>query len=391
MKTIRRVSVAAVVLAAMATAGLAKAADESAAKTEPVLKAIPDNALGFLLVKDLAKTDKALARIGTLVQSPIPSVLELFKQQVGIQGGLDEHGSAALALLPDNDTDNGPPSIVPIVFLPVSDYAKFIAPLRPDDAKADIAGVTIAGQPMVVGHKGSFALFARVDQKEQLVKAIASNSGIDSVVGSFDDWMRHHQISLIVTPRGTKLALPAIATKMKQIRSILPASPTNGKTAQIEAAFKMYDTVLSKAADEIEAFGIGIRVDDRSDVSIDSHTTFLAGGSWAAAFKGLKPATEKPFADLPSGSLIGAFEGAVPKKWSKGLGSFGWEYVFQMEQFNGADKLNDDQRKKLKNAGSTMMRGVSSMSILMTTPKSGQTLYDGLIGLMKVEDSEQFL
>lgn len=385
--------VAAILLAAIATAQISWAADPSpSTEADSVLKAIPDNALGFLVIKDLANADKAISKLGEVVQAPIPSQLELWKQRAGIQDGLDENGSAAIALVPENDSDNAKPEPVPIVLMPVSDYAKFIAQLQPGDAKAAITSVTIAGRPLcVVGQKGSFAVFALSENKDQLEKAIASTAGVDAAVESFEPWIRHHQVSLVATPRGTKFVLQVATAGLKQFRGMMAAMPKSGDGAQLEATLNMYDTLLADAADEIEAFGIGLRLDGQSNLSIDSHTTFLAGGSWAAAFKGVKPAAQKPFADLPSGALVLAFEGIVPKKLTKDLGSFGWNYLLQMEQFNGTDKLTDEQLKKVKEAGSTMMRGISYMSMVMAAPKTGQAIYDGMNGRMKVDDSKKFI
>ncbi len=71
------------------------AADNAGAKS--LLKAIPDNALGFVVVHNLSHADAAISRLGSAMQMPIPGVLTILKMQLGIQQGLDESGSAGIA------------------------------------------------------------------------------------------------------------------------------------------------------------------------------------------------------------------------------------------------------------------------------------------------------
>ena len=248
MKTAQRLTTAAIFFTALALATPVRA--QTGPASEPVLKAIPDDALGFVLINHLDQTDKAISKLAATAQAPVPGVLSLFKLQAGIQEGLDENGSAAVALLPGSD---GKP--LPVALFPVTDYKKFIAQFHPNDAAAETTGVSIAGHALIAGHKGSFALFTLPDQKERLAKMIASTEGVDTLVESVEPWIGRHQISLVATPTGSKMLFQAGAAAIKQFGPALANLQGKKQSAQIAAAFKMYSELFTKASEEADAFG----------------------------------------------------------------------------------------------------------------------------------------
>ena len=160
-----------------------------------------------------------------------------------------------------------------VVFLSVTDYKKFIAQFKPDDAAAETTGVMIAGHAMVVGHKDSFAVFTLPDHQAQLAKVIASNKGVDSLLGSFEPWIGRHQVSIVATPTGTKMALQAASAGLNQAKAAMARLQTAQETAQFNSILQAYQTIIAKAGGEMQMFGVGLRLDDGSNLSIDSHTT----------------------------------------------------------------------------------------------------------------------
>jgi hypothetical protein len=356
-----------------------------------VLRAIPDDALWFVLVKNLGQTDTSLSKLGVVVKVPVPSVLSLLKLQAGIQEGLDASGSAAIAMLPDNEAQTGKSAFVPMVLIPVTDYKKFIGQLQPHDATAETTGVTISGHALVAGHKGSFAVFALPNNKERLAKALATTKGVDSLMESFEPWIGEHQISLIVTPSGSKMAMQAALAELKQFGAPMAAVQSAPQRAQVQMALKMYDRILSKASQEVDAFGVGVKLDENSNLSIDSHTTFVAGGSWAAAFQELKPSKENRFAGLGAAPFIFAAEGVWPDGWGKSLAAFSAGSFNQMLQASGGGELDKRQQEKYAEATESIMKGLRSASFAMKPTKPGEPLYDGVVALMNVDDTKSYL
>jgi hypothetical protein len=398
MKTARRLITTALFFTALLAATSIQAQSNSAPAAEPVLKAIPDDALGFILVKNLGQTDKAIFKLVAMVQAPppnTPSLLSLLKSQAGIQEGLDENGSAAIALLPApaslGFSPQHPTSPYPVVYLPVTDYKKFIAQFQPDDATAETTGVTIAGHALVAGHKDSFAVITLPDHKAQLAKAIASTKGVDSVVESFEPWIGQHQVSFVATPTGSKMLFQQGIAGLKQVRAVMAQLQNAKQSAQVAAAFDMYANILSRMSQEVDAFGVALSVDESNNLSIDSHWAFVPGGAWAAPMKDLKPAAGKPFTGIQATPFVFAGEGVVAEEWAAAMAEFSATWANQMNTASGGEGMTEQQSKEYAEAMRSMMKGIRSMSFVMGSPKTGETLFDGSMGLMKVGDAKSFL
>ncbi|HEX4000547.1 MAG TPA: hypothetical protein VHX65_18505 [Pirellulales bacterium] len=402
MKRTRRLAILAMLFTVLAIAPRAWAQKDAApaasggSASDAVLKAIPDDALGFVVIKDLAQTDKAISKLGAALQAPVPSVLSLFKLQAGIQEGLDENGSAAVAVLPDDaspapESEKATPKPTPAVFFPVTDYKKFIGQFQPDDATAATTGVTIAGHALVAGHKDSFAVFMLPDHKEQLSKVIASQKGIDSLLGSFKPWIGRHQVSLVATPAGSKMLLQAALALLKQAEAAIVQSANAQQAGQLKMGLKIDEQFLAGAAEQVDAFAIGLALDKHSNVSIDSHTSFVAGKSWAAALNDMKSSEGKPFLGLQATPFMFAADMKVPEGLSRGFAAFSADSMDRMNETAGGAALDPQQRKQYIQAMESIMKGSHEVSFVMATPKPGEAMLDGAAAVMRVDDAKGFL
>ena len=93
------------------------------------MKLVPEDALAVVVFNRLDKVDEQIGKLAKETQFPAPTLLPLLKMVTGIQAGLDDKGSAALALMPGDKDDAAP---IGVLFIPVTDYKKFIGPLKPD-------------------------------------------------------------------------------------------------------------------------------------------------------------------------------------------------------------------------------------------------------------------
>ena len=137
-----------VVAVGLVAAGGALAAD--------ALDAIPSTALAVILVNRLEATIGKIEKLSAKVQSPSASLVSLARLQTGIHDGLDEKATAAMAWLPSEEHSLESP--IPIIVLPVTDYAKFVAQFQPENAKGKITQVYVTGKPMLVCQRGDFAV-----------------------------------------------------------------------------------------------------------------------------------------------------------------------------------------------------------------------------------------
>ena len=104
---------------------------------DDLLTVIPGSALGFAAVRHLSGVDAKLLALAQQVGVPAPSPLAIAKMRFGMQEGVDEQGSAAVALF-KAPGENAMPPVAPVILIPVTDYDKFIAQFQPEDAKATV-------------------------------------------------------------------------------------------------------------------------------------------------------------------------------------------------------------------------------------------------------------
>src|SRR4051794_22167514 len=106
-----------VVLAAWLAAAL-PAFGQSAADA---LKLLPDDAVGFVLVKNLSEAAGQAEAVAKRFKAPVPPLLEKAKKELGIDKGLNEKGPLLIALLmPKGD---GEP--IGLGYVPVTSYDDF--------------------------------------------------------------------------------------------------------------------------------------------------------------------------------------------------------------------------------------------------------------------------
>src|SRR5689334_13049891 len=103
----------------------------AAARAEGVLDQVPPDAMGFAVVRNLDNTNDQIQKVMKIFEKVSevhpPAPLAFIKAATGIGEGLNESGDALIALLPG---DAEPMEPKPLLFIPVSDYAKFAASIN---------------------------------------------------------------------------------------------------------------------------------------------------------------------------------------------------------------------------------------------------------------------
>jgi hypothetical protein len=389
MKTVRRMIGTMLVLSiAICFATTVRAADSAGPGSElPVLKLVPEDALGIVLFNHLDKVDEQIGKLAQETQIPSPSLLPLLKMLTGIQVGLDEHGSSVLALMPADAAGAAP---IAVIFVPVSDYRKFVGQLKPDDASAEIAEVSIGGKAHAIAHKGGFAVVVGKANKDMLKKVLSSSRNVTPVIGALAGWMSERAISFVATPSGVKLGVAAARKGLAQMKAVFANS--NEPTMKMTAGnLDFYDSFLQFADKEINQFAIGWHVDIDGGLHIDSRTVFVAGGSWATAAGGVEAPPGDRLTCLPGGPFMLAFDGAMPKSFAKGMLNMSVDMINNMSKTTGGKELTEEQSKQLNGLMEKAMAGVHSMSMVMGPPKPGGSMYSNMAAVMKVTNSSQYM
>ena len=242
-----------------------------------ILDAIPSGALAVVLINRLEATSDKIESLATKVQAPSVSLLLLARVQTGIHDGLDEKGTAALAILPVEDN---PQETVPIVVLPVTDYAKFVAQLQPDDAAEKITQVYVAGKAVLCCQKGNFAVLTTAENESTLEDVLASAKSVGEDLSPLRTWLAEVDAAAVATPTGIKTAGDLLGDNpfMESISGLLEA-----------------------AGDELNLAAIGVRADDSGTVRVTTRLRLQPGGQWAGVASGISASAKGLLSGLPTG------------------------------------------------------------------------------------------
>ena len=130
----------------------------SPAAAPPILNAVPEDAWVVVTLRDLGGLDAKLARlINPLMPMPIRPLL-LLKAQLSMVEGIDESGTAAIALLPGVAGETEPTQVV--MWVPTTDRTKLLAFLSPAPAEEGFEKVELRGQESYAGTHGRFTVLA---------------------------------------------------------------------------------------------------------------------------------------------------------------------------------------------------------------------------------------
>ena len=352
-----------------------------------VLKFVPDDALAVVIVNHLSQADEQVMKLAGEMQIPLPRLLTLVKMQTGIHEGVDDSGSAVLALMPGAEEGSLP---IGVKFVPVTDYQKFVGQFKPADAAAEIVEADIGGQASVIAHKGDFALIAANADRDTLKKVLASTKSISAVFGSLDTWVSGQTMSFVATPTGVKRGISEARKGVAQMKAVL-ANSNDASTKMAAGNLDLYEKLFEATDKELSAFAVGLHVDNDGGLHIDSRAEFVEGGTWAAAAADLAAPSGTRLACLPGGPFMIAFDGAMPKSYSKGMMSMSTDMINNMIKAAGGKELTEEQSKQLDGLMEKSMAGLRSMSIVMGPPKPGESMYSNMAAVMKVNDAHQYM
>jgi len=154
-----------------------------------ILKAIPSDATGFLVLRNMKELSGDVVNLGGMLGLPLgvgglfPAPLDWLKETAGVQDGLDETGSLAFVLLNCADVKtNEEVSKRLVMFVPTNAADRLLAALQaqPDQ---DIYAVNLMGEASVAAPKGRFLV---VSQTPEALRAAlkADDGGIAKVISA---------------------------------------------------------------------------------------------------------------------------------------------------------------------------------------------------------------
>ena len=352
------------------------------AAADDVLKLVPDNALGVVVVNRVGTTNEKLKSLALRLKVPPLDFLSTAKLTLGLREALDEKGSVALAAVPS--TPNGVP--VMVSFVPTGDYAALLKQLQAEAGADGIAKLSVGDKRFVAAQKGGYAVVAEEANQPTLQAVIAATKSIADASPALDAWREENDAYAVATPTGVKFAQQQIQFGLQAAKSQMANQGEQGKAAL--AGLGMYDALVAAMDKEISHCAAGLRMADDGGIHVVSRTLPVEGGALAKIASQAKPAKASPLAGLPQTPYFvaggGVFTAGSMKSWMEI--SFG-----MMRSYPGGDKLTDEQIKKLSEISLKSMRGMRSMALLMGVGEGDEPLYSRMLLVMKTKDAKAYL
>jgi hypothetical protein len=353
-----------------------------------VLEAIPSDALAVVLVNRLEATSDKIEKLAAKLQAPSVSLLMLARVQTGIHEGIDDKATAAMAVMPSENFPLEPP--VPIVLLPVTDYAKFVAQLQPDDPTEKIAQVYVAGKPMLVCERGGFAVIAGSQNESTLKDVLASVKSIAGDLAPLRTWLSDVDAAAVATPAAIKnfssLARDQLTSQIENMEAQPPAG-TDG--AAVVAMLKVYQRLFSATADEVSLAALGIRADDAGTVRVTARMRLTPGGQWAATAATIDAPAKSLLAGLPGGAFVlaGGIQYSEPlRKMTQ------WFIDGDAAKANPVlAKLTPEKLARFSELNRGLMETIDSTQFWIGASKADEPLLAHAVIVAKVTDSKKYL
>lgn len=355
----------------------------SAAKAaEDVLKVIPDEALGFVVVNRLAEIDAKLQALGKQTQLPARSPMEVLRRLANVKEGLSDRGSAAIVAVP---SDSGGRKPAFLLYLPVTDFGKFVASMTPDDPSARIVKVDAFGDRHLVASLGGYAVFTEVENRPALERVLDSGQSVHDRVAFLMPWLSENDATAVVTSHGVKLICSMAQEGLRQARAVIGRADEKSPAA---SAVKVYEDLVVAARDEVDAIALGVKLDPGSALRVTTRTRFASGREAFGAIAEVESMRRALLSGLPADPYVLAVAGLLPEGAGEALLRFSMNMMKAMPDLYG---FSEGQVDRMTEEARGMMKDLRGMSMVLGAGKPGDPIYSNAIFVMRMDDASGYL
>ena len=275
------------------------------AQTRKAVDLVPDDALGFLLIKDLRQlSDKVEQLAKKLNVEERVSLLELIQKEMGIREGINEKGSALFIVLKAKDEKFG---MGLVIALPVSDHHKIAQQLAVKDVKDTIAegevglnsgllaGIGGKGPeetpkkfPVLVAKRGDFVLLATPGSRASLEAIVNSKRSIAASLQSVQDWLDEQDMAGICTDKGVSTGLAMFLN-----------GPGGGAESSTQGQFRQLKETFAEVEKNVQLIAFGAQIEKDGHSRLLTRVQFQPEGSYAKWIAKAEPLREKLLARFP--------------------------------------------------------------------------------------------
>lgn len=361
---------------------------------ESVVAHLPANTLGFAVVHDLAATDAkvhALVQIfGEALDAAPMAPLAFVKAVTGFGPGLDEHGDALLALLPG---EHGAADARPLLLAPVSDYAAFAEAIG-GDASGEICRVAIAGEEVLVARRGEYALLMNLEHRPVMETLLSAEAETIDSVTPLASWIDQCDVALVLTRRGVEALVQAGREQVAEQRAIMADQFGDAQLSELledfEASAALAETLLDASREEFDAAGVGIVLDDATNLRITQRIALRSGGV-LAALDDVAPLADSPLASIADKAYVFAFGGPLPAQLVDRLSGVLRRLMERYPEAYGFQAFTPDQWAEVETTLREGMQSVRSTATVFYLGEPDDPLLSNYVGVTRVDDSAKYL
>ncbi len=348
-------------------------------EADDVTHQIPDNALAYVVVKNMQQASGAIGQVAERMQLPAIDLLRMVKQRLKLLKGVAETGDMAIVLV-------GRPagSPFPVIFLRTSNYEELLSQLSPSEPEERISGATVGGGAALVAKKSEYAVITAPMFRDGLKQVVESTESVkpDDHIQAFT---QKSQFYAVVTSAGVKLLTQQALGGLQMLKQNFSQAGPQAET--IVAGLGIYEELFKWASKEVGQVVLTLQADDNGAVTLMKRVDFQHPVEYAV--QGSAANATKQLADLPNWPYVMAMAGEIGD--SKAMEKWIQLSMDLMRAMPATQKLTDEQIEKLVEVSRKSLTDVRGMSFSFGVPRSGSSIYSRMAMVMQVKDADAYI
>ena len=351
---------------------------------QDALQRIPENALGFAVVRNLAEASTKFEQLLEPFEMTLPGPLTFAKLVTGLDTGLDESGDLVIALLPGEGREV---TTQPVVLLPVADYESFATSINADTS-GEVCRITLLGEDILVAQLGKHAILMNVEHRATMEKLLLHTQMPMEALSQMKDWLPKQNVALVLMPKGFRHLSNQQRQSARRRKIGFDFTEEPSMLSQWFSAVsgaEIADWLSSNA----EIAAVGISVDNHSNVRLSEQLIIKKSSPLASLVPGTfqKQTAKLALSNKPYTFTAG---GPVAPGWGKQLATFLRQLEQKSAAENGLENIASGLWDKEDRAYQLLLEEIQSCSVVMLTGEKGEPLVGNFLGVATVPDVSKY-
>jgi len=358
-----------------------------------ILKAIPADATGFIVVRNLNEMNKDVSGVAMKLGFPlgpmgmIPAPLDLMKMKTGIMGGLSENSSLALVVLNCKDV----PAINELanagklaVIIPSHDIKALTATMNPQK-QDDLTIMNFMGEQFFSAPKGDFLVVAKAPEAVKAV--LKAGDGIAKTMSPDQiEAYRKQDLFAWFSPAGISQEI------RDEINTTLSGMMTMAYQQSLPGLAQQTTEDMNKFFEQTKEVSLGLDLDADKGLNLSIYFRVKPGTEFAEQMAAVKTADKPLLAGLPDEPFVVAagFTNTMGHPQQEKQIRMVLDLYANMAKQAGLE-ITPQHVESIKETVITLSKSYDSGGFSISALPSASI--DGLIGIAKVtrvKDSQQF-